>query len=195
MPTGIEPANGSQEGSQLLMSYDSVPSHRQCDILASRRGQYRIDARKNAFVEFSALEPWNDIGIENRAGFSIRQHAFESVADLNANLAIAGRPQEQQAVVAILFADAPEVEYLFGDFFDGKPVERSNDDDRHFNAVRSLDIADRLIEARHRFGAQGAGHIGNPRAVFHARVGDAGERLGAGAAHARCRQNDEQRRP
>jgi hypothetical protein len=68
---------------------------------------------------------------------------------------------------------------LHGRLLDRQAVERLDHHDRHLDARRALDVADRGIERGDRLGAQRAGHVGDPGAVTRPRVRNARDRLGS----------------
>ena len=89
-----------------------APRRWQLHRLVARRAQERIDAGKHTLIELARLELRDDVGIENRARLAVGKHALEPIADLDADAAIAGGPEQQQPVVLALLADAPELEEL-----------------------------------------------------------------------------------
>ena len=156
-----------------------APRRRELHRLVACRAQERIDARKQALIELARLELRDHAGIENRPHLAVGQCALEPIADFHADAAIAGGPEQQQPVVLALFADLPELEEPDGGFLDRQTVERADHDDCHFGAIRTFELADGGVEPGNRVRAQHPGHVGHPRAVAGARVGDAGERLSA----------------
>src|SRR5262245_62019180 len=121
------------------------------------------------------------MAVEDRAHFPIRKRPFQSIADFDTDPAIAGGPQQEQSVVLVLLADAPQLEQLDRDLFDRSAVQRLDHDDRHLDPAGALDFVNRGIDARDRVSAERTGKVGDPGPVPGSRVGNAGDRLGAGA--------------
>ena len=94
---------------------------------------------------------------------------------------IAGRPEQEQAVVLGILADAPQLEQFDCRFFHRQAVEGVDDDrlHRHFRPVGAFEIADDRVEPRDRFGMQRARHVRDPGAIARSRVGNAVQGLRA----------------
>ena len=166
-PTGIAPTSGSRtdELSEESASYDSVAASGQLDVLISGRREQRIHARDDPVVELTRPELRNDIRVENRADAAVGQHALETIADLDPHRAIACRPEEQQSVVAV-FLPMPHISNsLAAASSTEMPSRERMHDNRHLDTGAALERADRVVETRDGVGAQGAGHVGDPRAV------------------------------
>jgi hypothetical protein len=122
-----------------------------------------------------------------RADLAIRQGVFEALSHFHAHATIAGGPEKEEAVVAVLLADAPHREQLDRGLLDRESIQRANDDDGDFAAGVALERRGALIELRNGLRFEGAGGIGHPGAVLNSRIGDARERFGAG-----CRSREQE---
>src|SRR6185369_15921570 len=80
--------------------------------LALRDFHHRGDAGFDAAGEIAVFETRRDLLLDNAVGDRVGQHAFESVADFDAQLAVFRRDDEDGAVIEAFFADLP----LLGDF-------------------------------------------------------------------------------
>jgi hypothetical protein len=74
-------------------------------------------------------------------GQSIGQHAFEAAADLDPDLALAGRDNQDHAIVQLLGANAPMTAELIAEILDGVALQRGKRD--HHDLIGAL-VLERL---------------------------------------------------
>ena len=70
------------------------------------------------------LEARREVVADQLTGKSIRQHAFEAIADFDFHLAIVRRDQDQHAIVFLRLSDAPLLEQAIGILVDRHAVQR-----------------------------------------------------------------------
>ena len=180
IPKGVRPSTWSHSGQPPdASSYDSVEGE------ASASGSFlaaaisAVDTVEQTLVELIRPEARDHVLIEDGADLAVRQRALEAVSDFDPHAPIAGRPQQQQPVVAVLLADPPHLKQLDGGLLDGDPVERTNDDDGDLAGGLAFECRGAFVEQRDSLRVEGGRGIGDPGAVLYARIGDAAERLGA----------------
>src|SRR5689334_4184130 len=125
--------------------------------LALRDFHHRGDPGFYAAGEIAVFETRRDLLVDNAIGDRVRQHASESVADFDAQLAVFRRDDEDRAVIEAFFTDLP----LLGDF-DAEVLDRlafKTRDGEHDDLMtgRVLELLEALIErtrtvARHEAG-------------------------------------------
>ena len=78
----------------------------------------RVDAGIDAAVEIAAAKARNDDVFDDAIGDGVRQHAFQTVPDFDAQLAIVLRDQQQRAVVDAFAAELPLLDDAHGILLD-----------------------------------------------------------------------------
>ena len=121
------------------------------------------DGRVHGFVGPPGPDARGEDVVDDPVGVDVRDLVLEAVADLDADLAVLGENEEDQAVVEALAADLPRFEGPDRPVLEhGVLAERPADPDEELVARLALVILEARVEGRDRRPGQEAGLVGGP---------------------------------
>ncbi len=153
-------------------------------------GEDRIDAGGHARADVALAEFGDDLLVDDDVGQRVGQDGLEAIADLDPQLAVVGRDDEDRAGVLALLADAPRAAELIAIVLDRHVAERRDRRDDDLVAAGLLERGELVGQRRDRLGRQdvrGVDDIAGERRELDRR----GRRAAPNAAQRRRPQGDE----
>ena len=160
-------------------------AHGRGQRLAVDHPHHAIRGRRDTAVEIAAAELWHDVLVDDAVGDGVGQRTLEAVADLDPDLSVLQRDQQQRAIVDALASELPGLRDAQRVLLDRLRLGRGDDQHRDLAALRLLERPQFRIERGDLVRRQGAREIGDRR-------GERGHRhqlLGQRRSH-RCKQGD-----
>lgn len=115
-------------------------------VFALNGGQNRLYARSTAAIKIAVVKTRRDLLVNNPFAKRIRQHGFQSIADLQKHLVALDKNKKHRAVVSILLTDFPGPRHADGVIINGRiRLHRRVDGDQDLVERLPLKIFERAV--------------------------------------------------
>ncbi len=138
-----------------------------------------VDPARDPAGKIVGAEPRQDRIVDDETRHQVGQRAFEAVADLDADLALVRRHDQQHAVVLVLLSDLPVAAELIAVILDRGALQRFQRDHHHLVGRLGFKVGELLRQCRPGGRIEDIGLVDHP-----AGQGREGERC----QHGECRQ-------
>jgi hypothetical protein len=113
---------------------------RQRERLAFDGAHDAVGAGADAAVEVALLEARRDVFVDDALRDQVREHAFEAVTNLDAQLAVVLRHDQERRVIHALAAELPRFLHAHRVLVDGLRLSRGHDQHRDLAALARLEL-------------------------------------------------------